>query len=76
MNNHRKKMTAPIIITIIVVLYYVVYFGFLITLISCCCGMAAKDGAKGVGIATTKAVVWSFVGIVLLDLIFAAAFFY
>lgn len=51
-------------------------FGFLITLISCCCGMAAKDGAKGVGIATTKAVVWSFVGIVLLDLIFAAAFFY
>ena len=51
-------------------------FGFLITLVSCCCGMAAKDGAKGVGIATTKAVVWSFVGIVLLDLIFAAAFFY
>ena len=51
-------------------------FGFLITLVSCCCGMAAKDGAKGVGIATTKAVVWSFVGIVILDLIFAAAFFY
>lgn len=51
-------------------------FGFLITLVSCCCGMIAKDGAKGVGIATTKAVVWSFVGIVILDLIFAAAFFY
>ena len=51
-------------------------FGFLITLVSCCCGMMAKDGAKGVGIATTKAVVWSFVGIVLLDLIIAAAFFY
>ena len=51
-------------------------FGFLITLVSCCCGMAAKEGAKGVGIATTKAVVWSFVGIVILDLIFAAAFFY
>ena len=33
MNNHRKKMTAPIIITIIVVLNFVVYFGFLITLI-------------------------------------------
>ena len=33
MNNHRKKMTAPIIITIIVVLYYVVYFGFLVTII-------------------------------------------
>ena len=51
-------------------------FGFAISLISCCCGMAAKDGAKGVGIATTKAVVWSFVAIVILDLIFAAAFFY
>ena len=33
MNNHRKKVTAPIIITIIVVLYYLVYFGFLITLL-------------------------------------------
>ena len=51
-------------------------FGFAISLISCCCGMAAKDGAKGVGIATTKAVVWSFVAIVIIDLIFAAAFFY
>ena len=51
-------------------------FGFAISLISCCCGMAAKDGAKGVGNATTKAVVWSFVAIVIIDLIFAAAFFY
>lgn len=51
-------------------------FGFAISLISCSCGMAAKDGAKGVGIATTKAVVWSFVAIVIIDLIFAAAFFY
>lgn len=51
-------------------------FGFVISLVSCSCGMMAKDGAKGVGIATTKAVVWSFVSIVILDLIFAAAFFY
>lgn len=51
-------------------------FGFAITLISCSCGMEARDGAKGVGIATTKAVVWSFVAIVILDLIFAAMFFY
>ena len=43
-------------------------FGFVITLISCSCGMEARDGAKGVGIATTKAVVWSFVAIVILDL--------
>lgn len=53
-----------------------VSFGFVISLISCACGMEAQDGAKGVGIATTKAVVWSFVAIVILDLIFAAACFY
>ena len=51
-------------------------FGFAISLISCCCGMAARDGAKGVGLATTKAVVWSFVSIVIIDLLFAAIFFY
>ena len=51
-------------------------FGFVITLISCSCGMVAKDGAKGVGVATTKAVVWAFVAIVILDFIFAAACFY
>ena len=51
-------------------------FGFVITLISCSFGMQAKDGAKGVGYATTKAVVWSFVAIVIVDLIFAAACFY
>ena len=51
-------------------------FGFVITLISCSCGMEAKDGAKGVGLATTKAVVWSFVAIVIVDLLFAAACFY
>ena len=51
-------------------------FGFAISLISCSCGMGAKEGAKGVGIATTKAVVWSFVSIVVIDLIYAAAFFY
>ena len=51
-------------------------FGFVITLISCSCGIEATDGAKGVGIATTKAVVWSFVSIVILDLIFAAIYFY
>ena len=53
-----------------------VAFGFVISLISCSCGMEARDGAKGVGQATTKAVVWSFVAIVIVDLIFAAACFY
>ena len=51
-------------------------FGFTISLISCACGMEARDGAKGVGVATTKAVVWSFVAIVIIDMIFAAVCFY
>lgn len=53
-----------------------VFFGGTISLISCTCGYMAKGGAKGVGIATTKAVVWSFVAIAIWDLIFAAAFFF
>ena len=59
-----------------VCVYKSIAFGFVITLISCSCGAEARDGAKGVGLATTKAVVWSFVAIVLVDLIFAAACFY
>lgn len=51
-------------------------YGFTIALISCTCGYIAKGGAKGVGIATTKAVVWSFVAIVIWDLIFSIAFFF
>lgn len=53
-----------------------VFFGATIAIISCTCGYTAKGGAKGVGIATTKAVVWSFVAIVIWDLIFAMAFFF
>lgn len=53
-----------------------VVFGATIAIISCTCGYRAKGGAKGVGIATTKAVVWSFVAITIWDLIFAVAFFF
>lgn len=51
-------------------------FGATIALISCSCGYYAKGGAKGVGEATTKAVVWSFVSIVIIDMFFAIAFFF
>lgn len=53
-----------------------VCFGGIIALISCTCGYYATGGAKGVGLATTKAVVWSFVAIVIIDMIFATAFFF
>lgn len=52
------------------------FFGGTISLISCSCGYHAKGGAKGVGEATNKAVVWSFVAIVIWDMIFAIAFFF
>ncbi len=51
-------------------------FGGAISLISSSCGYDAKGGAKGVGIATTKAVVWSFVAIVIIDGIFAVSFYF
>jgi phospholipid/cholesterol/gamma-HCH transport system permease protein len=51
-------------------------FGAVIAHISCSCGYEASGGAKGVGEATTKAVVWSFVAIVILDMFFAIAFFF
>ncbi len=51
-------------------------FGGAISLISSSCGYDAKGGAKGVGIATTKAVVWSFVAIVIIDCIFAVIFYF
>ena len=53
-----------------------VCFGGTIALISCTCGYFATGGAKGVGLATTKAVVWSFVAIVIWDMVFAIAFFF
>lgn len=51
-------------------------FGAAIALISCTCGYYASGGAKGVGLATTKAVVWSFISIVVLDMVFAVLFFF
>lgn len=51
-------------------------FGGTIALISCSCGYHASGGAKGVGLATTKAVVWSFIAIVIWDMVFAMLFFF
>ena len=59
-----------------VALLKAIVFGFTIALISCVCGYTAKGGARGVGIATTKSVVWSFVTIVLWDLLFSIVFFF
>ena len=52
------------------------FFGGTISLISCSCGYSTRGGAKEVGIATTRAVVWSFLAIAIWDYIFAAAFYF
>lgn len=51
------------------------FFGATIAMISCSCGYNTTGGAKEVGLATTKAVVWSFLAIALWDFIFAAIFY-
>lgn len=51
------------------------FFGGTIALISCSCGYSTRGGAKEVGIATTRAVVWSFLAIAMWDYIFAAVFY-
>jgi len=42
-------------------------FGFVITLIGCYLGLSTRGGAEGVGISTTKTVVWSAAMILVLD---------
>ncbi len=51
------------------------FFGGTIALISSSCGYNTTGGAKEVGLATTKAVVWSFLAIALWDFIFASLFY-
>ena len=34
MNNHAKKMIAPIVITVIMLIYYALYFGLLATVLT------------------------------------------
>ncbi len=51
------------------------FFGGTIALISCSCGYSTRGGAKEVGIATTRAVVWSFLAIAVWDYIFAVIFY-
>lgn len=51
------------------------FFGGTIAIISCGCGCFTKGGAKEVGLATTKAVVWSFLAIAVWDFIFASVFY-
>lgn len=52
-----------------------VIFGGLVMLISSSIGYATEGGAKEVGKATTSAVVWSFLAIVIFDYLISLIFF-
>ena len=34
MNNHKRKMIAPIVVTVIIIAYYAFYFGVLMSLLT------------------------------------------
>lgn len=51
-------------------------FGAVLSLIACHLGMNVKGGAEGVGVATTKTVVYTIVALTFIDLGFTAVFYY
>jgi phospholipid/cholesterol/gamma-HCH transport system permease protein len=50
-------------------------FGCLISVIACFCGLRARDGAKGVGEATTSAVVVSLITLFITNYFLSVLFF-
>jgi phospholipid/cholesterol/gamma-HCH transport system permease protein len=50
-------------------------FGVVISTLSCYLGLSVTGGAQGVGVATTRTVVLTIVALILIDLMFTAAFY-
>ncbi len=53
-----------------------IFFGMIIALVSCYEGFNVRGGAEGVGRATTRSVVFSFILIIVADCIFTALFYF
>jgi phospholipid/cholesterol/gamma-HCH transport system permease protein len=53
-----------------------VFFGMIIALVSCYEGFNVQGGAEGVGRATTRSVVFSFIMIIIADCFFTAMFYF
>lgn len=53
-----------------------IFFGMIIAIVSCYEGFNVKGGAEGVGRATTRSVVFSFIMIIIADCIFTALFYF
>lgn len=50
-------------------------FGLIVSALACYLGLGVTGGAQGVGVATTRTVVLTLVALILVDLIFTAAFY-
>ncbi|OQB10907.1 MAG: putative phospholipid ABC transporter permease protein MlaE [Candidatus Omnitrophica bacterium ADurb.Bin205] len=57
-------------------LFKTIFFGMIIAIISCYEGFNVKGGAEGVGRATTRSVVFSFIMIIVADCVFTALFYF
>lgn len=51
-------------------------FSIVIVIIGCHNGLRVSGGSRGVGLMTTRAVVWDTVAIICIDMVFAAFFYY
>jgi phospholipid/cholesterol/gamma-HCH transport system permease protein len=51
-------------------------FGVLISALACRLGLGVTGGAQGVGVATTKTVVYTIVALITVDLIFTGVFYF
>ncbi|MCX5696259.1 MAG: ABC transporter permease [Candidatus Omnitrophica bacterium] len=57
-------------------LFKTIFFGMIIALVSCYEGFNVVGGAEGVGRATTRSVVFSFIMIIIADCFFTAMFYF
>ncbi len=57
-------------------LFKTIFFGMIIALVSCYEGFNVKGGAEGVGQATTRSVVFTFIMIIIADCFFTAMFYF
>lgn len=57
-------------------LFKTIFFGMIIALVSCYEGFNVQGGAEGVGQATTRSVVFTFIMIIIADCFFTAMFYF
>jgi phospholipid/cholesterol/gamma-HCH transport system permease protein len=57
-------------------LFKTIFFGMIISLVSCYEGFRVEGGAEGVGQATMRAVVTTFILIIVADCVFTALFYF